>query len=665
MGNTVSSSIIDRSDDDINYNIEAEVISRDNAVNIPNIPTPIDIKYNKMYIIYQRIDGVSRTFILSIKIVDNNIFIYVTDIYTEKTVLVHVSKIEVTVDHNMTNYLKYIQVSRDFKLLSLPENGKINIYNLTKLLSRNILEYVDTVGIMLRADNRDVIRSDVEMHAVHATNATPVVEDSEDRIGQIDFRYVDMKDLRVYKCILCKDLFIIVHVEFNRFKKIVAIDYKKKILHEMMNLDLDMNESSLKFSSNGRYVSVYDGLRTKMSICDLLQKEPKLHTLDIKIDGTAVLDTICVSEDGRFIFYVEEDMKFYVYDTVRLRSYNLDPKITVDASQLKNIKFHLMDYSKFSNIDMRSPSECDNLYVLVGWDRTVSSAYYWMIRCSISGYDIFGPSFVDMKVEGKIEYVYNNGYMFIYKTVDGITVYDLNKVIPIRFAGMLASGAKAELDKLYNKYYPDSMNSYYDTVTIIGADDSSYLYPLSDYSRFLMSMFKPEKRDVESNIFYLKINANINIYGSTKSFSIFQDLLSGRINQTYVLTNIFSVPGHTGRHNMMADLMNHFYEYTRVIVLKESLQGDVDSTGFKEMKAMYIGYILLVLVIKYYSMMLKTGDSVLISNIKTSKRKNRDNIKIQERHTDLNIIDMFNENFPAFKSFTDRTIDLLLGEKTN
>lgn len=663
MGNSESVvQIIDRSNDEYNYNIDAEVVNKDNMATIPNVQTPLDIKSNKMYIVYQRINGVSKTFVLSIKIIDDNMFIYVTDIFNEKTNLVHMSKISGRGEKTISYYLRYIQISRDFTLLSLPENGRVNVYNLTKFLNRNILEYINNVGIMLRPDSTGEIRSGIEISSYD--NKTMNINSLQDeldvqKMGKIDFKYIDC-NIQPYKCVLCKDLYIVVCAEFNRFKRIVAIDYKNRIMHEVKNLDLDVNRSALKFSSNGRYVTIYDGAKKELFMCDMSEHDPKPKQIELSITTDTVLDTVCISEDGRFFFFVDaSDMKFRVYDVLFNKIYILESGLKLEKNLIQDTKFHLMNYSRYSDIAL-SGDECDNLYVLVGWNKKLSSSFYWMLRCSADGYNIYGPSFVDMKIDGKIEYVYNNGYMFIYKTPQGITVYDLNKVIPIRFAGMLASGSKNDLTKIFKGDYEKP--TYYDTIELIGADDTKMIYNVTPYMAFLMSLIKPTTIGIDTNVFQLRVTSNIDIYGATKSFNIFQNLLVGTMNQNDVIQNIFAVQGIAGRHNMMTDLMSHMYEYTRVVALKETSSGDLNRTGFSKMKALYIGYILIVLVLKYYSMMLKSLSGAAVTKTRDIGQK----VMIKEsteKHLNFDIIETFNKNFPAFQEFVNRSMDTLMGEK--
>ena len=645
MGNTESSNQILNEN---NYNIDAE-----DRMQIPNFATPIDIKSNKMYIVYHRIHGIAKTYALSIKIIDNNIMIYVTDIITNKTILSHATKISQRLDISFEKYIPYIQISRDFKLLSIPENDKIVVYNLPKLLNKNILEYVDNVGIVLKTDTQGNVISDIEyLKSNQKISLKQITQDfNTDTEGMI---YMDQKirNIQPYKCILCKDLYIIICVENNRYKQVFAIDYRNKILHEVINLDFDISSSVLRFSENGKYIVIYSDAQKHAYICNMTDIKPLMKKLKIHINSDTILNTVTVSDDGRFIFYIsDEDMEFKIYDIHYNNIYSLTTGLKISKQQLKDIKFHIMDYSRFSDIRLVDDA-CDNLYILVGWSKKLSSAYYWMIRCHSKGYYIYGPSYIEMKIEGEIEYVYNNGYMFIYKTQSGIIVYDLNKIVPIRFADILASGMKQTLTTLFNEKY--SASNYYSFINIKGSEDndsSLMKYEISPFMQFLMSVQKDKQ--MQTNLFHLRVNANINIYGITKSFEIFENLLTGKINQSEIIKNIFTVPGSIGRHNMMIELMDHIYEYIKVIALKENDKGDLDDSEFSINKSNYIGYILIVLVLKYYSMMLKTKPD----------KEDKEYISNTNKYNYFDIIHTFNKHFPAFKGFMDKSIDILLDEK--
>ena len=143
-----------------------------------------------------------------------------------------------------------------------------------------------------------------------------------------------------------------------------------------------------------------------------------------------------------------------------------------------------------------------------------------------------------------------------------------------------------------------------------------------------------------------------------KSFIIFEKLISGEITQNEIIDNIFLIKGKCGRHNMMANLMEHLYEYTRLIIL-QGKNKVTEKMNLNELKAKYIGYILTILVLKYYSRLLNSLSELYNEesiHITTSKKNITHKIN-------LNIINKFIENFPVFKEFMEISINTLIGEK--
>ena len=665
--------------------IDAEAINTKNIINNTKVSVNINAqtqnttKYNKTYNIYQRINGIPQTFTLNIKIFDNNIFVYVTDIFTAKTFLAHVGKIHndesECINMDPLNYLKYIQMSSDFKLISLPEDDTINIYDLTKLIDCNMLQYVDSTGIVLKIGEDNTLIMEIENN------------DSSTRI-------------RPYKCILCKESFITVCInETNKFyDRIININYKRKSIHDVINLSVDKS-SILNFSINCMYVAIYEKNTNKLSMCCLNDSNPIPAPISIDFDKLNVLDAICVSENGKLMCYVTKT-EINMYDISQKKIYPIKIKInTSDQTtnsyhdtgqiQIKDVKFHLLNYKNFAdiaNIDFSSTNDNNNnnnLYTLIGWNLKLLSSFYWIIQytsASKNEYTSYGPYSINITAHKDpnnniIDYVYNNSSILLYKSQCGITVYDLNKVVPIRFVNILEMKYKSDIDNLLKKEYLISSNKYHKNLIIIGTDDSNIKYELSEYMMMFLSVDKSQQvhnnqlenkienstknekkiednteNNTEQNIFLMRVNANIDIYGFKKSFKLFQDLLEGKINQSIIIADIFTIRGETGRHNTMTELMNHFYEYTRVIALKENNSGDITRNEFNNMKALYIGYVLMILVLKYYSMVIKLVPPKIVHNNNNT-------------YINFDILETFNMNFPAFKDFMIDSIELMISFK--
>lgn len=598
---------------------------------------------NKKYIIRLKINGITRIFLLLIKILENNIFIYVTDLNnvtpTEK--LIYVTKID-----NDDNKIKYIQISNDFKFISLPENDSITVYNLMNLLLQNELQCVGTIS--------------------------------------------DVKNIyQPYKCILCDNFFIVIYKEDDNYKNIIGFDYNNNLIYEIKNLNSNINKSILKFSANGRFIFIHNSIKTTTLLYDM-NDDSNCKSIDLNIKNDTILDSICISDDGTLIFYIE-NKTFNIYNIMDNNIYNFN------SMEITDYNFYLLDYSEFSYIDIlsrvNSTKFYDKLYVLVGWDRKLKTSFYQIIRFSDNtdhGCITYEPCSIGIKVNGKIDYVYFNNHMIIYKTLtnndliphDDIIIHDINVVVPIKFAGLIASEARNSLMKLYKSTYSHERDKYYRNIEIIGADDSKILYELDDFMTFFLAI--PKTTQNVTNIFQLRVNANIDISpidirkdvnvfknpNMSKSFNIFKNLMNGKINQTEIISNLFTIKGTVGRHNMMCELMSHMYEYARIIALKnvsdeetkrtiydesnETLNKDKQKINivnkdilFNNIKALYIGYILIVLVLKYYVMLFKSDRQ----------------LKIHSKKDQLfNIINIFNQNFPAFEEFMLKTLQLIIGE---
>jgi hypothetical protein len=130
------------------------------------------------------------------------------------------------------------------------------------------------------------------------------------------------------------------------------------------------------------------------------------------------------------------------------------------------------------------------------------------------------------------------------------------------------------------------------------------------------------------DIYNVDYTVNIDIYNNAKSFNIFQKLLESNRNIDSVIIDIFNVDGDVNKYNIMNDLLDHIYEYTKKII--------IDMTdGINELKAYYVGYVLIIFILKFYRYFTK---------------KNNKYIK-------KGIINTFNLNYPIFADFMNNSID--------
>jgi hypothetical protein len=403
MGNTPNvekTNVIDLTCDDDNYKMDAIITNDKNVAFMSEYVNDRDrdrdrdhnYRYNKVYVICNRSSTSVKIFMLNIKLMDDNILIYVTDTSKKNTKLVHISKVCMSVGTHNSEYLKYIQVSRDFSLISIPENNTINVYNLTKLLNNNTLDFVDTIGITLRQNNNECDHTDRTDRTDHTDHT-----DHTDRADHTDCKkvlshskpYTDFvnkyTDILPHKCILCNDSYIIVCTDSKcrEYTNIFFIDYKNKNVYETKlidknnkNLTLDIQSSVLKLSVNGKFMVFYDISKSKIFLCDLTDNIIREIPSEYKMGDCP--DSICIAEDGSFVTIVTRDndqnndqnndqkpMVIKVYDIATKNIYTLDSKLISQytRSDIRNTNFHLMDYSQFVEADLLS-DECDKLFVL-------------------------------------------------------------------------------------------------------------------------------------------------------------------------------------------------------------------------------------------------------------------------------------------------------------
>lgn len=621
MGNTITKGYPFQWDSkiiEIDFTNDAIAINYD--TNMENVPVSVsDNIFVKTYIVYYCVNGMPKTSILTIKMMKNNIFIYVTDMYTKKATLAHVANINNNcVNENIqdnqdnqyiqenTKYMKYIQVSQDFQLISLPDNNTLHLYDLRKLIESNILEYVDTIGSF------DKIMSD---------QSNP------------------------YKCILFNNIYVILYNKNNtqnhniRNNGILIINYDQQRITNVAFNNL-WDNIMIRLSTNGYYCVMYDKIMKNISICNFKSENPSFTLININIninnehnksdnigniDNINKIDAINISNDGKLIFMIMNNTCVF-YDTQKTKI------IKVFQNQSKGLTYQLLDYSEIIHEGITNISK---IHILVGWNQSRGEIYYWHINYTIKEeYEMFGPFYLRFKISGTLEYICNNNDLYIYKTKDKLTVYDLKKVIQLRFIEILRRDVKKGLDQ----YISSLSHKKYNKIRLFAADETIMEYETNGDIQYMIA----ESKD---NMFKVRVNANMSLYDNKKSFQIYQGLLTETINYDDILDGIFSINMVTGIHNMMCELMDHMYEFTRVIGLGETQDGNITRSKINNLKALYIGYVLLLLVLKYYSK--------LYMYITKDDKAQYDQIHYNLMYHDL--IETFIENFPAFEGFIKKT----------
>lgn len=566
---------------DVYYDIDTELINTEHISDNKN--NSMIVRYDKIFITYK---SDKYIYFLLLKIVSNKLYIYIKNTLNNEKKLLKI--IVVSKNSNINaKCIDYIYISKEYDIISIPEYDVINIYSLSKLIDNSKLVQVNRTHLSIGYDTNDIILY---------YNNNKICQNTPHKIH------------------LNNDIIILTLSTQKECCKIIGIDYNKNMLYTIDNIDIDINTSDIHISNNT--VLLYDN-RHMIRIIDI--KNEDIKNEDIK--NGIIKNTLCLSDDGNLVFYVEDDVK-----NINFITYNINDKIynsnVIDKQEisgnLRDIHFKVFNYDRFINMYILDDN---NVYILTGWDIKHKKLYYWILKYNSMCCLCHGYKCIDMNINDNIIYNYNNRFIYIFKTDKGTITYDLEKIIPIKIADMMKNNILKDIDNIYqnNKH---KAKKYID---IKSADNKIKRYQLNNITNMFINCDK--------NIYDVEHTVNIDIYNNNKSFDIFKKLLENTNNIDNIIVDIFKIESETNRYNIMYDLMEHIYEFIKTIIINDN--NDIIS----ELKAYYIGFILMIFILKFYTYLIK---------------KNR-NISIKK-----DIIDNFNNNFQPFNNFMNTSIRYLL-----
>ncbi len=599
MGNTASGNNNQKSK---KYAIDYETI---NIQFQQTLNTNADNKNQKTYFImnydYKNTYN-HRVLKLSVKIMDNNVMVYIND------KLIYVSKITYNTMNNaqmIDYYLKYVQISQDFNFLSIPEFNTVNVYNLKYDIEHP--KYVGTIGVTFELDsNSNNLKTTIDKCVVEPL-----------------------------KCTLYSNMYTMICFDTKIKCMIVTFDFVNNKIYTNVEIS-NMKKNTINFSLNGKFIMWNDDSRQEIKIYDTVNGS--INTTNSLSLWSKMISPECISNDGLIMLCKKNDTNI---ENTEKQFVNICTgtiyQITLHypcECRNQKLKYYLVDDEQINiDVNSRTMGNEKKLYILIGWDQQGKKYYYWLIQFTTEKIKISDSWTMNYNECHKIDYVHHNGSTFMYKIANMMIIYELNKIIPIKYVDMYSNDAFKLLKKLYEKKHIDG--KYFNSLEIVAADDSSKTYTMQNFTKFILSMHTDYN---ETNVFQLRVTSNINIYGTIKSFDIFQNLLL-RHDGSEIIENIVLIPEIDGRHNMMLDLITHIYEYVRVFVLKELNVKKNEKTEFDTTVSLYIGYTMMSFVLKYYLVL--------------SKIQKHDTIKFDIIHT-------FNQNFPLFEKFINKSIGIMM-----
>ncbi len=474
--------------------------------------------------------------VIIIKIIEDNLYIYLNE--DELIQIVHITHR----DENIKILMECIQISRDFKYISLINDNQIKIYDLNKLIIDHALIHHVTLG-----------------------NITEIIDND-------------------IKCYMFDGIYIIQLL--SKMNTIVmTYDHKSYTL-----------KRPVKLSSNGKYgfINDKDNDNNYIKIYDIakgtnqrIKLNPNHNVISLSNDGTMIL-----TRDDKMIYLVD------IYDH-KIELFKINNNIIFDDL----IKFDILHYnlsSDSNNIGVNNVNNVNKMWIVTLWNIFEKHIIYWIVIKDKEEYKILNTTKINMHLHDTIEYAYSNGDTFIYKTPSKIMVIRLAKILLVKLLEVSMKEHKNALNDFYQIFTESTSDyNYYNVISIKGSDDIIIDYNLSPFLVFMMEMHKINMMNKGIiNKFEININSNLPIYRINdryiKSFEIFCKLIQCEKDiHDEIINGIFEIDQNIARHHIMETLIEHLIEYSKLIL---RINGN-EQAGYK---VLYISYHMLILIIKYY-----------------------------------------------------------------
>lgn len=441
----------------------------------------------------------SKLYSLSVKTLSDYLYVYLHNHKTNK--LIYAKKIN-------GDYLNYVQVSDDYKFISLPDNNSVIIYDLHNILINNIFDRLAVIKLELDKTSRCILSNEYYL----------IFDNVRDNIKD------NIKD---------------------NIHKIMIIKFQDNSLNIYDNL----NTKTIKTSEKYKYIIA----------CDdnvIINNEKNLKG---KIVFKESNTNYCISDTG-IVYIIESDKIKIINTTEYIYTHNikLPDNISCRVISCQDI---------LRDIDM--DDESDNIHALIITDNLNGNIIYWLITDN-GVYNFYGPFRI---VNDNILCHYHTNIISTLISENRVIISDLRLIIPIHYVEYLLNNCKREL---LSKYSPK--NLYNSSVKITSADDITYMYSISDnFVRYILDVSKDKEYETQTT-------TNIDIFPNVKSFQIYMEFLTGEINIDRIFNQKYT--DKTNINNTMYDLMDHMYEYTKIMI--------IDKT-----KKIYVGYTLLLVLLRY------------------------------------------------------------------
>ena len=386
--------------------------------------------------------------IISLLEVDDKIFLYVHNCNSGIRNLIHIF------EYNDIKMLeKYVQMSYDFKTLSVPDGNLLYVFKVENLIKHqslkvselNIqLKLINDIPVMETTDtqNQKLIKNIPQIWNFFDASITGTTNTNNTNNATIQSESVLHEP---YKCILYSGKYVVISKNSNSpseqlktYKSVIIYDFIQKQAH-MLNINQPIQNLGITFSENGKYLLFSNKDYINLLYLNGVQIENK----KILQNEELLLNTIAVSNDGKIIIGMT------TIGNVKLISNNGPVKMESFSTRLigsthidlnaKDIIVSIFDYNNFS-MNNNIPT-----YVASIWNKKTHSLFMLTIVNFDQKYVLYGPEQLKFEITGSVQSVHANGRQYIYKFPDYLIMYDINKVIPFVIINALLDTLKLNL----------------------------------------------------------------------------------------------------------------------------------------------------------------------------------------------------------------------------
>lgn len=372
---------------------------------------------DKYYFIPIKLNNIIILYLITFKLINNNLFLYVNN------KLIHVFE-----EENNTEIIKYIQISNDFEILTIPENNLIYFYNVNELIENNILKLKFNVMINIKE--------------------FPQLEIIENSENNKKYKY---ENFNQYKSILSKNKYIIIsHNNQKYYNYIIICDLNIKKT-KILNINHEIINSKIILSENGDNLLLYnnkDNFITHINLNTFVKN--KIYDDFINLIH---LNTLNILDDGETLIALTKDNKIKLLTLTTSIEY-------ICNNILNNFTMNIFDYTK---IIEDTDKICDKIYILTLWNKTDLFIYTIIKNIKNNTFEINENKLdhINFNNKNKIDFIHKNCNYYIYKYEKYIEIYDIKKLFVFVILDKILDLEIKRNKECEWKYYNELENNHY------------------------------------------------------------------------------------------------------------------------------------------------------------------------------------------------------------